>query len=365
MSLPRAAEPFVAFAAVLRGSDFPVSPDQTMAFLAGVGLLGPRSVEDIHRAARATLAPPPERFAEFDALFRAHFLGQALAAPASEGDDEEMAVRDQRDGTDEFDIGDPSERGAEATATETLSVRQFSALTEAEALARFARRAPAALPRRLGRRLRPDWRGGRPDLGRALRMAARRDGELIDLPRRWRRPRQRRILLMIDISGSMKSGTDALLALAHATLHTGDRVEVFTFGTRLTRLTRALRLNAREQALTKAAGLAPDWDGGTRIGDALAAFLAVPRFAGFARGALVVVLSDGLERGDPATMVAAVERLSRLAWRLDWLSPLAADPAFRAETGALKACLPFLDQLGDGSGAAPVAAHLLSAGARR
>ncbi|MEL6218418.1 MAG: VWA domain-containing protein, partial [Pseudomonadota bacterium] len=291
--------------------------------------------------------------------------GQALAAPASEGDDDEMAVRDQREGREDFDLGEPSERGAEATASETLSVRQFSAQTEAQALARFARRAPTALPRRIGRRHAPDRRGARPDLARALRLAARRDGELVELPRLARQPRQRRILLLIDISGSMKGGTDGMLALAHATVQAGERVEVFTFGTRLTRITRALRLRNRAQALEMAAGLAPDWDGGTRIGDALAAFLAVPRFAGFARGALVAVLSDGLERGDPGAMVSAVDRLSRLAWRLDWLTPLAADPAFRPETGALKACLPFLDHIGDGSGAAPVAAHILAAGARR
>ena len=106
--------------------------------------------------------------------------------------------------------------------------------------------------------------------------------------------------------------------------------------------------------------MVPDWDGGTRIGDALQAFLAVPRFAGFARGAYVLILSDGLERGEPDAMVDAVRRLRRRAWRLDWLTPLAADPAFEPRTAGLAGALPFIDRLGDGSSLAAVTRHVLS-----
>ena len=121
----------------------------------------------------------------------------------------------------------------------------------------------------------------------------------MSLKRQRRATRPRPILLLIDVSGSMKARSDAHLALAHEIVHAMPRVEVFTFGTRLTRLTRAMRLKNREHALSEASSLVADWDGGTRIGDALEAFLAVPRFAGYARGATVIVLSDGLERGDP------------------------------------------------------------------
>ncbi len=109
-------------------------------------------------------------------------------------------------------------------------------------------------------------------------------------------------------------------------------------------------------------GLVADWDGGTRIGEALQAFLAVPRFAGFARGALVVVLSDGLERGDHHAMVDAIRRLSRLAWRIEWLSPDAAHLDFAPRTAALQAILPIVDHLGDGSSVERVATHLLRVG---
>ena len=131
----------------------------------------------------------------------------------------------------------------------------------------------------------------------------------------------------------MKARTDAHLRFAHALVRAADRIEVFTIGTRLTRVTRALQLKNREQALAAASGLVSDWDGGTRIGDALQAFLAVPRFAGSARGAVVLILSDGLERGDPKAMTDAVRRLAARAWHLSWMTPLAADPRLPARDG--------------------------------
>jgi uncharacterized protein len=170
------------------------------------------------------------------------------------------------------------------------------------------------------------------------------------------------VLLLIDVSGSMKDRTDAHLDFAHALARAAQRLEVFTIGTRLTRVTMALRRRNRDQARAAAATLVADWDGGTRIGDALQAFLAVPRFAAHARGALVLVLSDGLERGDPAAMTAAVARLSALAWRISWLTPLGADPRFAPETDALRSILPLIDDLADGSSTKSLCAHVLQLG---
>ena len=120
-----------------------------------------------------------------------------------------------------------------------------------------------------------------------------------------------------------------------------------------------MRLRNREQALATASLLVADWDGGTRIGEALDAFLAIPRFSALARGAAVVVLSDGLERGDPAGMADAVARFSRLAWRIVWLTPLAADPGFEPRTAGLAAARPFLDELGNGGSIESICAHVL------
>jgi uncharacterized protein with von Willebrand factor type A (vWA) domain len=157
----------------------------------------------------------------------------------------------------------------------------------------------------------------------------------------------------------MKTHTDGYLRFALALAQATDRVVVFTLGTRLTRITRALRRRSRDQALAVASSLVADWDGGTRLGDAMRAFLDIPRFSGFARGALAVVLSDGLERGDPGAMTEAVERLSRLAWAILWLNPLAGSAGFAAETGALKSVLPYIDHMGDGSTPARLCAEVL------
>ncbi len=360
--LPRPLLPFVEFATLLRANGFTVAPDQTQNFVAAVGLLGPRSIADVHRAAIATLAPPPERRPEFDALFRLLFLGQSVAAPAMGEADEEDEVEafDDRDGGEPPPESDElEESGGAPTGQERLFARHFGSLSESETLRRFRRTAPAALPRRKSRRLIGSKEGRRLDMRRTLREAVRRDGEVVRLPALERRRRRRRVLLLVDVSGSMKDHTDAYLRFAHALAQATDRLEVFTLGTRLTRVTRAMRRRSRDQALALASSLVADWDGGTRLGDALAAFLAVPRFAGFARGALVVVLSDGLERGDHAVMTASVERLSRLAWGMLWLSPLAGDAGYAAETEALRSVLPFIDRLGDGSTAERLCAEVL------
>ncbi|MEM7499654.1 MAG: VWA domain-containing protein [Pseudomonadota bacterium] len=365
MTVPRAVEPLVAFPSVLRAHGFAVAPDQTMAFLEGIRLLGPRGIGDIHRAGLAVMAIPRERHAEYDALFRAHFLGQTVAAPATGDEEDEVEAHEPEGGAAEAEEAEePADAGAEATRAERLATRDLAPGGGEAALARLARLAGRRLPRRQSRRRVADARGA-PDLRRTLRAALRREGEAIALLRRRRRYRQRRIVLLIDVSGSMRERTDERLALAHCLAQAAERVEVFTLGTRLTRITRDLRARDRERALEHVGRLVADLDGGTRIGEALETFLAVPRYAGFARGALVVVLSDGLERGSPDAMIGAVRRLSRLAWRLDWLSPLAADPAYRPATAGLGAVLGDLDRLGDGGSTEAIAEHLLSLGRAR
>jgi uncharacterized protein with von Willebrand factor type A (vWA) domain len=208
-------------------------------------------------------------------------------------------------------------------------------------------------------------RGPWADLRRILRESTRNDGEVMRLGRLKRRARPRKMLLLIDVSGSMKTRSEDNLRLAHTLVQATPNVEVFTFGTRLTHLTRALRLKRREQALAAAAHLVSDWDGGTRIGDALQAFLAVPRFGGYGRGAVVVILSDGLERGDLSALRDAVAKLSRRAWRMSWLTPLAVGPRFVPQTEALIAIRRFVDDMVDGGSSAAVVAHVLSLRQRR
>jgi uncharacterized protein with von Willebrand factor type A (vWA) domain len=357
----------VAFATLLRSHGFAASSDQTTDFLAAIGLLGPRGLDDIARAAHALFAPPPERHGEFDALFRAYFLGTHDVA-----DELDVAVENEkprahdamRDGFEPPTAERLNEAGQAAAEAELLALRRLRADDDAATLRRLARLAPGRLPRRRGYRMMAANRGHAIAARRALRDLVRNDGDVARLPRRKRRPRLRNILLLIDVSGSMKARTDAHLRFAHALSRAAPNVETFTFGTRLTRVTRAVRLKRRELALQAVSDIVADWDGGTRIGDALQSFLALPRFVGCARGALALVLSDGLERGDHAAMVDAVAHLSRLGWRLVWLSPLAGGVDYAVETAALKAILPLIDDLTDGGSTAALCDYVLERAAR-
>lgn len=365
MTLPRPLAPFLSFAQALRTNRHLAAPEQTQAFIAAVGLVGPHSLMDVRRAAHATFGPSPERREEFDALFDEIFLGRALTAPAP-GKPEDMPHAFDAGALEPIVVPEGEEpSGADASAAERLFARRF-ADDEAGTLRAFARRLPHALPRRRARRM-TRGKGRMADPRRTFRHMMRRDGELSRLLRRTRKQRQRRVLLLIDISGSMKSHTDGTLRLAHALVQAGEQVEVFTIGTRLTRITRALVRRRREQALELASGLVADWDGGTRLGEALQVFLSVPRFASFARGAMVIVLSDGLERGGPQALSQAMTRLDGLAWAVLWLTPLAADVQFEPKTEALRAIAPTIDRLGDGSSPQAIAGEILhfAKGARR
>ncbi|MEM7299746.1 MAG: VWA domain-containing protein [Pseudomonadota bacterium] len=360
-SMPRAAQTFVEFVQLLRQNSFSVAPDQTASFIEAIGLLGPRGLEDIRRAGLAMLSIPRARWEEYDALFRAFFLDQTTSAPALGDDDDEVEAFDPRDGEQEIAVDQrDSEVGDRATRLETLSQREFLTLSDDEVLRHFAQNARRALPRRKSRRRKPTPQGDRIDQRRTLRQAVQREGEVFDLRKTSRQKRQRPIVLLIDVSGSMKDQSEQTVRLAHAVVQVADRAEVFTLGTRLTRIAPALRDKNIDRALQDVAGVVSDFDGGTRIGAAVAALLAVPRFAGTLRGAAVSVISDGLERGETGTMVDAVARISRMAWRLDWLSPLAADPLYEPRTEALAASLTYFDSLSDGSSIAALADHILS-----
>lgn len=360
--MPPAARVFVDFAALLRAHGFAIAPDQTMGLIEAVGLLGPRSMADIRRAGVAMLAIPNAREAEFDALFQAFFLGQTLSAPATGDDPDAVEAFEATGNTLEVEeTGDDEDSGAEAAALERLSHRSFD-MRDTDPLIGFARALPRRLPLRLSYRRVRARKGDRIDMVRLLREAVRRDGEVFTLPQWRRRLRQRKIVLLVDVSGSMAERTEGALRIAHVLAHRADRFEAFTLGTRLTRVTPALKPADPDRALAEIGALVADIDGGTRIGEALSAFLAIPRWAGFSRGAAVIVLSDGLERGEPQTFVDAVGRLSRMAWRLDWLTPLAADPAYRPETAAMRGVARMLGHLGDGSDPAAICAHILGLG---
>jgi uncharacterized protein with von Willebrand factor type A (vWA) domain len=230
---------------------------------------------------------------------------------------------------------------------ELLRKKDFADYTAAERAAarllleRLARRGA----RRRSRRTRASGRSGEvPDLRATMRASLRHGGEPIE--RRWREPatRQRPLVLVVDVSGSMAPYARMLLQYVQASVAARRRVEAFAFGTRLTRITRELHGRDPDRALARAAAVAVDIGGGTRIGDALATLNRVHgRRVG--RGAVVVVLSDGWDRGDPSVLADEMARLRRTAHRLVWLNPLAADPRFEPLTRGMQAALPHTDTL--------------------
>ncbi|MDQ7904864.1 VWA domain-containing protein [Phytohabitans sp. ZYX-F-186] len=341
-----AADHLWGFLGALRRAGVGAAPAKQADFLRAIAGAAPRDVRTLYWYARVTLLGDVAGLAAFDRVFDAWFVSgvpvEALGPPPSDVEGEVAAAGDG--GTVSTMEARPG-GGIEASAAPTTGGRTFGRSdTRQRDLMRLLREAwPARLPVVPSRRRRPARAGRRLDMRRVWRQARRDGGELTRLRWTTRPPRARRLLLLLDVSGSLKRHTPELIRLAHTA---PARTEVFTFGTHLTRVTKALADARVDAALAAVSRTVTDADGGTAIGEALGRFLANPRFLALARGALVVVISDGLERGDCTAMVRAVERLSRLGHRLLWWSPLACSPTYRPVTRGMAALLPHLDRLG-------------------
>ena len=300
--------------------------------------------------AQTTLAPPEEEPGATDRVFSPK-LGESLRATGLTG---APARSRQAPDREPEEVPVPVLAGDE----EVLRTKRFDGLEPDELvrLYRLMTRLRVATPLRRTRRAQRNRRGERIDLRRTLRGSLRTAGDPVRLARRRRRIVRRRIVMLCDISGSMEPYARAyhqFLTCAAGAGVGGGRVggtqsEAFVFATRLTRLTRALASRNPERAIQRAAAAAPDWSSGTRIGDALKAFNDRHGRRGMARGAVVVILSDGWERGDPALVGREMERLRRLAYRIVWVNPRMSAPGFEARAGGLVAALPHCDALVSG-----------------
>ncbi len=233
-----------------------------------------------------------------------------------------------------------------ASPTEVLRRRSFEDYSEEEhaearsIVARLARRRP----RRVSRRTRTTRRRGpRPDLGRTLRRALRTEGEPLERSWRRRRLKPQRLVLVLDVSGSMGAYARSLAGFAHAAVCAGRNVEAFAFGTRLTRITSALHSRDPDAALRALGKAVPDWESGTRIGESLKELLDGWGRSGPVRGSVAIILSDGLERGDPGLLSAQMQRLARLAQRVIWVNPLKGSPEYQPLARGMAAALPYVD----------------------
>ena len=347
-------EVLLGFCAALRAAGVAVTHDRAAGFLAATAALGAESRAATYRAGRATLCAAPDDLVRYDQVFCEFFAADALDRPRPRRREAPPAVTTSLD-LEQGDPGDAETGGSERVAArasdvEVLRHRDVAGLTAAERArmqALFAALRPRP-PRRRTARYEP-WRRGRVDLSRTLRATLRRHGE--PSPVQWRRrgSKARRVVLLVDVSGSMSSYADALLRLAHALTHgcarRGGRVETFTVGTRLTHVTRALRLRDPDRALIAAGETVPDWSGGTRLGETLKAFLASGGRRDLARGAVVVVLSDGWERGDTALLGEQVRRLHRVAHRVVWVNPHRGKAGYEPVQAGIVAALPHIDAL--------------------
>jgi uncharacterized protein with von Willebrand factor type A (vWA) domain len=342
-----------------------VGTGRILTFCRSVAALGLTDRETLYWAGRASMVARREDLdvyeSTFDEWYRSLGAGEAgitieLALP-SEGDlggePDELQVPAERTaasweplaGDEQPAPGDEAAIRIVASAVEVLREKSFVDLTadERARVARMIRELSLRIPHERTRRTRPGTKGTSLDLRRTLRRSLRTQGEPFDRVRRSRRVRARPLLLLLDVSGSMAPYSRALLQFGFAAMAAGRRVEVFCFGTRLTRVTRLLRAKDPDRALHAIAGIVADWEGGTRIGESIKALLDGWSQRAALRGAVVVLCSDGLERGDPDVLRVQMARLRRLAYRVIWVNPLKGSPRYEPLARGMAAALPSID----------------------
>jgi uncharacterized protein len=346
----------LGFTRALRAAGVPVTQDRAQTYLRAVAAVGLADRQATYWAGRATLCSSPEDCTTYDKVFWAWFHddGSAVSGRRREPPPPVHQAPLSEDRQDAEEAGPDEEvLRVAASDTEVLRHRDIAALDAAEKarLARlFGRLQPAAPQRTSYRRRRA--RRGQVDTDATLRSTLAHLGEPVDLRRRRRGRKQRRVVLLVDVSGSMGVYADSLLRLAHRIAQTMP-TEVFSVGTRVTRLTRALRLRDPDKALAAAGDVVPDWSGGTRLGEGLGEYLRRWGQRGMARGAVVVVFSDGWERGEPHQLAAEMARLHRLAHAVVWVNPHKGLAGYQPVQAGMAAALPHVDHF--------VAGHSLAA----
>ena len=370
----------VGLARTLRAAGVRASPDRVHATVEALLGLDPRSRRDVYWAGRLTLCASADEIARYDRVFAAYFGDRPAAlvrqpvVPAAQLRLVAAAPDAVDAGGDDEDDNDACPVSAAASATEVLRHRDIAGLSAADRAELARLLAAFALPgeHRLTRRLRPAPAGSI-DRRRTLLRIMHAGGEPAELARQRRRPRPRRVVLLVDISGSMSAYADAMLRFAHAASHRlsggaarGPATEVFTLGTRLTRVTREMSHRDTDAAILAVAQAIPDWSGGTRLGDLVKRFLDDWGQRGMARGAVVVVLSDGWERGDATVLGTQMARLHRLAHRVVWANPRAGRPGYAPLAAGMAAALPSVDDFVSGHSLAALEdLAAIVAGARR
>src|ERR671915_1539364 len=363
----------VGFARTLRAAGVGAHPDQVHAFVRALDELDVLRASDVYWAGRLTLCADPDDLPRYDRCFAAYFSGETprlIKRPAPPVVIlQQVPVPSARSPHGEEEEEPADVRLATASEIEVLRQRDVARLSAAERaeVNRLIALLDASTEERRSRRFAPAP-SGRLDARRTVRAVLRGGGEVFRLHHRTHRRRPRRVVLLVDVSGSMSPYADALIRFAHAAVRSGGRTtEVFSVGTRLTRLTRELRHRDADTAITAVSAAIPDWSGGTRLGAELKEVL--DRFGrrGMARGAIVVIASDGWERGDAGLLGEQMAHLHRLAHRVVWANPHKARPGYQPLTAGMAAALPHIDDFvaGHSLGALEELAAMIGAVKRR
>jgi uncharacterized protein len=345
----------VGFAHELRRAGLTVGTGDVLTYFAAMTPLDPTDLIDLYWAGKTTLISRHEDNIVYDQVFRKYFLGEdapartqlMLTAESVAEAEAALVMPSTEPGTEDSD--EEPKLGWMASGVDALKHRSFPACTpdELAALRRIMTRMRLTPPRRRTRRTKPAQKGVAPDMRATIRESMRMHGEPPgQLFFQKRKAKLRPLILILDVSGSMADYSRHLLQFAHTARHAAAKVEVFCFGTRLTRITRELAQQKVDNALDEAARAVNDWDGGTRIGQSLDTFVRKWGREGLCRGGVVVICSDGLDRGDPEVLAMAMERLGRLCYRLVWLNPHKGDnPDFRPSTLGMMVAAPHIDLL--------------------
>ena len=348
----------VAFVRALRAAGVDVPVGATITFAEALGEVGLASERAVYWAGRATLVTRIESVGTYDRVFAGFWHGHTIEELPTVTQEIALAVEDEEADADVAQ--DDSDEAApalvvRASAHEVLRAKDFAVCSADELDETHRLLADLRFTRSLrrSRRLVPihrhgHTRGAHLDVRRTVRRSLRGGGEPVRLARRGPSTRSRRLVLLVDISGSMDPYTRALLRFAHAAVASGRRVETFALGTRLTRLTRALTSRDPDDAMLRAGEAVEDWSGGTRLGEGLRLFNERWGVRGLARGAVVVILSDGWERDDPAVLAEQMARLHRVAHRIVWVNPLKATDGYEPLARGMAAALPYVDHFVEG-----------------
>ena len=353
-----AGEMAVAFSRVLRGAGVSVPTSSTISFGEALAVVGLSNRASIYWAGRSTLVRRPEDHELYDDAFRVfweHATG--IAGDLSDPEPTRVILAIDDDSDDEGDMPDAADPSDDPTielrfsSAEVLRRKDFAdystdELNEAQNL--MSRLKLVGSPRRSLRLTASSRQTNRPDLRRTIRAAMRAGGEPVRRHHLKRSTQQRRLVLLLDVSGSMEPYARALIRFVHATVAGRQKVEAFALGTRLTRLTRELSSRDPDEALRRASDRIVDYGGGTRLGDGIRIFNDEWGQRGMARGAIVVILSDGWDRGDPEVLAEQMARLRRVAYQLIWVNPLKVTPGYAPLARGMAAAYPHLDAFVEG-----------------